>query len=521
MGSGAQIVGLVASVFSRLHVHAPVTMRTKIEVLVTSVALILLLTYGAECNRIRLTSQPLVEPPEGQRCSGRNYQGRRCCTPDNPCNEGEGDCDGPGDGGGHDGHRGCKGDLVCGSNNCQQFGLYFHEKDDCCEKPSNKSKTVESIQYVPGTPIEPKDGQRCAGRNYDGRRCCTPEEPCDLGEGDCDGPGDGGQHDGHLGCKGNLVCGTNNCKKFGAYYHEKDDCCEKPFAPLIEDPNNKPVLLLTPRCRGRNFDKGKCCTDGTPCKEGEGDCEVDNECTGDLVCGNNNCKDFASFFHEKDDCCIKPEKPDLRCRGRNFDKERCCTKETPCVLGEGDCDDDSDCSGNLLCGNNNCKAFGSFFHEKDDCCVAGAKTVPVSPVFPLTEPFPGQKCSGRNHQGRRCCTPENPCDEGEGDCDGPGDGGGHDGHAGCKGDLQCGSNNCRKFGLYFHEKDDCCEKPDKVYSCPAVPGGWGEWQGWSQCSASCGVGKWSRTRDCTGPSCRHRHQSQERFCNTQPCSPRL
>merc|ERR1711970_1344474 len=463
MGSGAQIVGLVASVFSRLHVHAPVTMRTKIEVLVTSVALILLLTYGAECNRIRLTSQPLVEPPEGQRCSGRNYQGRRCCTPDNPCNEGEGDCDGPGDGGGHDGHRGCKGDLVCGSNNCQQFGLYFHEKDDCCEKPSNKSKTVESIQYVPGTPIEPKDGQRCAGRNYDGRRCCTPEEPCDVGEGDCDGPGDGGQHDGHLGCKGNLVCGTNNCKKFGAYYHEKDDCCEKPFAPLIEDPNNKPVLLLTPRCRGRNFDKERCCTDGTPCKEGEGDCEVDNECTGDLVCGNNNCKDFASFFHEKDDCCIKPEsiipKSDLRCRGRNFDKERCCTKENPCVLGEGDCDDDSDCSGNLLCGNNNCKAFESFFHEKDDCCVAGAKTVPVSPVFPLTEPFPGQKCSGRNHQGRRCCTPENPCDEGEGDCDGPGDGGGHDGHAGCKGDLVCGSNNCKKFGLFYHEKDDCCEKP--------------------------------------------------------------
>ena len=54
-----------------------------------------------------------------------------------PCDEGEGDCDGPGDGGGHDGHAGCKGDLVCGSNNCKKFGAYFHEKDDCCEKPSN------------------------------------------------------------------------------------------------------------------------------------------------------------------------------------------------------------------------------------------------------------------------------------------------------------------------------------------------------------------------------------------------
>merc|ERR1719435_784653 len=75
-----------------------------------------------------------IEPPPGQRCSGRNYNGRRCCTPDHPCGLGEGDCDGPQDGGGNDGHRGCKGSLVCGSNNCRKFGLYYHEKDDCCER---------------------------------------------------------------------------------------------------------------------------------------------------------------------------------------------------------------------------------------------------------------------------------------------------------------------------------------------------------------------------------------------------
>ena len=79
-------------------------------------------------------------------------------------------------------------------------------------------------------------GQRCSGRNYDGRRCCTPENPCDEGEGDCDGPGDGGGHDGHAGCKGDLVCGSNNCKKFGTFYHEKDDCCEKPSATPIDEP---------------------------------------------------------------------------------------------------------------------------------------------------------------------------------------------------------------------------------------------------------------------------------------------
>ena len=77
----------------------------------------------------------------------------------------------------------------------------------------------------------PPPGQRCRGRNYDGRRCCTPEQPCGEGEGDCDGPGDGGINDGNRGCRAGLVCGTNNCKKFGAYYHEKDDCCERPSRP--------------------------------------------------------------------------------------------------------------------------------------------------------------------------------------------------------------------------------------------------------------------------------------------------
>jgi len=170
-----------------------------------------------------------VEPPQGQRCSGRNYQGRRCCTPENPCGLGEGDCDGPLDGGLNDGHEGCKGDLVCGSNNCRKFGKYFHPKDDCCDVPSTLATEKPPPLIIPGVPLEPPPGQRCSGRNYSpGRRCCTPENPCDEGEGDCDGPLDGGLNDGNKGCKGSLVCGSNNCKKFGAYYHEKDDCCEQP-----------------------------------------------------------------------------------------------------------------------------------------------------------------------------------------------------------------------------------------------------------------------------------------------------
>ena len=86
------------------------------------------------------------------------FQGRRCCTPDNPCDEGQGDCDGPDDGGQHDGHDGCKGDLVCGSNNCRKFGSYYHEKDDCCEKPSKVGEEI--IKPLPrGVWTEPPQGQ--------------------------------------------------------------------------------------------------------------------------------------------------------------------------------------------------------------------------------------------------------------------------------------------------------------------------------------------------------------------------
>jgi len=299
-----------------------------------------------------------------------------------------------------------------------------------------------SILYIhvassQSTRLEPPPGQRCSGRNYQGRRCCTPEDPCDEGEGDCDGPGDGGQHDGHAGCKGDLVCGSNNCKQFGAYFHEKDDCCEKP-----PQPTEKPITFLIPlanRCAGRNVDNGKCCTEDAPCVEGEGDCEEDDECKDDLVCGNNNCKQFAAFFHPKDDCCVK----------RTVEKSNTIFEWAewgPWTVSA---------SGKRT------RTQLQVSVPKNQAPIPNAPSGPLDPNIPL-EPPAGQRCSGRNYQGRRCCTPENPCGEGEGDCDGPGDGGQHDGHAGCKGSLVCGSNNCKQFGHYYHEKDDCCEKSNGV-----------------------------------------------------------
>ena len=145
--------------------------------------------------------------------------------------------------------------------------------------------------------------------------------------------------------------------------------------------------------------------------------------------------------------------------------ERCCTATAPCDEGEedddndnddnlndegeGDCDNDDECGDMLICGDNNCKNFGQYYHRKDDCCILGGKIIQKSlffsnivsaPEFRL-EPPSWQRCGGRNFPGgtrigtgtgTRCCTPEEPCEEGEGDCDGSEEGNG-DGGAGCKG----------------------------------------------------------------------------------------
>ena len=53
----------------------------------------------------------------------------------------------------------------------------------------------------------------CAG----GDTCCTPENKCGQDQGDCDTDAD---------CKGELICGTDNCsKKTGFAWDDTDDCC--------------------------------------------------------------------------------------------------------------------------------------------------------------------------------------------------------------------------------------------------------------------------------------------------------
>ena len=101
--------------------------------------------------------------------------------------------------------------------------LYCCINHDCLEKSSTWFN-LHNISVFPGT-------YGCDG----GDDCCSDELQCDIGEGDCD-------QDSH--CKGDLVCGDNNCQtnslNFGLpteSFDYDDDCCESKY------PKSKKLII--------------------------------------------------------------------------------------------------------------------------------------------------------------------------------------------------------------------------------------------------------------------------------------
>merc|ERR1719228_742698 len=71
---------------------------------------------------------------------------------------------------------------------------------------------------------------------------------------------------------------------------------------------------------------------------------------------DNNC-DTILGMHPKWDCCYDPAKPigpgsATGCNDGNGGKD-CCSSSNQCGEGEGDCDSDAECFGNLKCGEGN------------------------------------------------------------------------------------------------------------------------------------------------------------------------
>ena len=68
------------------------------------------------------------------------------------------------------------------------------------------------------------------GNNLDIWTCCSPETPCDEFKGDCDS---------HADCKGNLICGHDNC---GNLFEPYTDCCVS--VPLGKQKHNFLVNII-------------------------------------------------------------------------------------------------------------------------------------------------------------------------------------------------------------------------------------------------------------------------------------
>lgn len=123
-----------------------------------------------------------------------------------------------------------------------------------------------------------------------------------------------------------------------------------------------------------------------------------------------------------------------------------CDGATLCLAGEGDCENDAQCDGGLVCGLNNGSQFG--LHWSVDACTdatcangsldGGESAIDFGGVC-------GSTCGGLNGDEEGYCTVGCPCALGEGDCDSDDE---------CAVGLSCVNNKGDRFGI--GDKDDVC-----------------------------------------------------------------
>ena len=66
-----------------------------------------------------------------------------------------------------------------------------------------------------------------------------------------------------------------------------------------------------PNCNQDTWEKysNACCSEDEKCSINEGDCNLDSECYGSLICKRNSCpqsEDISKQFHERASCCQQP-----------------------------------------------------------------------------------------------------------------------------------------------------------------------------------------------------------------------
>jgi len=189
-------------------------------------------------------------------------------------------------------------------------------------------------------------------------------------------------------------------------------------------PSHRPTRRPTPAGIGGANDWSYCHS-GRKCSIGQGDCDNDNDCEAGLTCGTQNCRSFHPAALATTDCCY--DKPGIGAA----DDMSYCHSGRKCSLGQGDCDNDSDCATGLTCGTDNCRSFHSNASPTADCC------------------YDKQGIGAADDMSY--CSSSRRCSEGQGDCDTDSD---------CATGLTCGTDNCRSFHPNASPTADCCyDKP--------------------------------------------------------------
>ncbi len=205
-----------------------------------------------------------------------------------------------------------------------------------------------------------------------------------------------------------------------------------------------------------------CDDPSAPCVEGEGDCDRDSDCLGDLICGTDIGADYGMpahydvcVTHHCDNGVLDADEEDIDCGGLEcVGCDGCpppslsgtgeyCSALCPCPEGEGDCDSDAECEGDLVCGTDNGADYG--MPASYDVCVLHHCENGV-----LDADEEDVDCGGADCEGCDGCPPSSMngtsefcsylcrCGEGEGDCDRDSE---------CAPYLICGTDNGADYGM--------------------------------------------------------------------------
>ena len=155
---------------------------------------------------------------------------------------------------------------------------------------------------------------------------------------------------------GNKKCYTVKFKESSAVVLSWSD---QTFFRLVHKITSEQALIITiSGCESTGGNIDNCCSTTNLCGLHQGNCQNDDHCTYDLICGMNNC---GNDFPVGTNCCRKP----FPCNGTHERTESCCSNTNLCTVNQGNCEADGDCIGNLRCGKNNC---GSNFPKGTNCC---------------------------------------------------------------------------------------------------------------------------------------------------------